>query len=300
MNRRSFFAKSSSLLGLSIAYPGKIFSQGGQTGSTLKLSLNSYSFNGLLRSGIMDLFQLIDFCASQGLEAIDPTGYYFPGYPARPDEDYISRFKRKAYLSGLDISGTGTRNDFTNPDKEALRRDIEHVKEWILVAEQLGSPLLRVFPGKVLPVGQDREAAEKQVADALREVADFGQKHGVLIAMQNHNEFLKTSGEIIRIMKMVDHEWFGLHLDIGSLRQGNPYEEIRKVVGYAITWQVKELVYFNGEPRKTDLLEVFRIAHEAGYRGYLPLETLGEGDPYQKVRSLIAEARKALVGVRKI
>ena len=62
----------------------------------IKLSCNLYSFNGPLRSGEMTLEQAIDFCAELGFEAVDPTGYYFPGYPAPPADDYVYGVKRRA------------------------------------------------------------------------------------------------------------------------------------------------------------------------------------------------------------
>jgi len=34
--------------------------------------------------------------------------------------------------------------------------------------------------------------------------------------------------------------WFGLNVDIGSLRTGDPYEEIARLAPHACTWQVKE------------------------------------------------------------
>src|SRR4030042_1686138 len=48
--------------------------------SKIKLSCNLYSFNAPLRSGEMTLEQAIDFCAELGFDAVDPTGYSFPGH----------------------------------------------------------------------------------------------------------------------------------------------------------------------------------------------------------------------------
>jgi hypothetical protein len=55
---------------------------------------------------------------------VDLTGYYFPDYPNVPADDYIYALKRKAFLLGLDISGTGVRNDFANPDENKRKEDI--------------------------------------------------------------------------------------------------------------------------------------------------------------------------------
>jgi sugar phosphate isomerase/epimerase len=299
ITRRSFL-KTSTLLPLA-TFPGSSRigkpASGAANQPKLKLSLNAYSFNRLLQKGEMDLFRLSEFCAQQNLDAIDPTGYYFPGYPGVPDDEYINRFKRKTFLLGLDISGTGVRNDFSSPDASQRKKDLEHIKRWIAVASQMGAPLIRLFAGKKMPGGHTLKEVNEWVVEGLTRAADYGKQHGVMIAMQNHNDLIKSSGHIREIMKMANHEWLGLHLDIGSLRQGDPYEEIKRVVPYAITWQIKELVYFDNKPRKTDLKKVFQIAADAGYRGYLPLETLGEGDPYQKVKKLIRQARNALSSV---
>ena len=108
-----------------------------------------------------------------------------------------------------------------------------------------------------------------------------------MIALQNHNEFLKTASDVQKIIEMVDSDWLGLNLDIGSYSVNDPYEEIAKNIQYAITWQIKENVWIDGKETPTDLAKLFKIIKESGYRGYLPIETLGEGDPYKKVPTLL-------------
>jgi hypothetical protein len=36
------------------------------------------------------------------------------------------------------------------------------------------------------------------------------------------------------------------------------------------------------------------IIHQSDYKGYLPIETLGKGDPKEKVRALFARLRRAM------
>ena len=96
----------------------------------------------------MTLEQVIDFCAELGFDAVDPTGYYFPGYPEPPADAYLYAVKRRAFLSGLDVSGTGVRNDFTQPEAAKREADVAHVGRWAEVAAKLGAPVLRVFDGR--------------------------------------------------------------------------------------------------------------------------------------------------------
>ncbi len=259
-----------------------------------KISLNLYSFNQLLMKGTIDLFDMLNFCAEYNFDAIDPTGYYFPGYPEVPPEDFMMKFKKQAFLLGLDISGTGVRNDFANPDENSRKADIVMIKNWIEAAAKLGIPNLRIFAGTNAHEGFSRNQVFEWMAKDIKECCEYGKKFGVVIAIQNHNDFIKTAADVDRIFEMVDSEWLGLNLDIGSYRQSDPYEEIKKNIEYAVTWQIKENVWMDGTETPTDFEKLFRLIKESGYRGYLPLETLGEGDPYQKVPVLLLKVRDAL------
>jgi hypothetical protein len=95
-------------------------------------------------------------------------------------------------------------------------------------------------------------------------------------------------------MKMVNMEWFGLILDVGSYHQGDPYTQIAQTVQYAVNWQVKENIFVDGVEVKTDLKRLFKIIKESGYRGSLPIETLGKGDPKEKVSKFLKEVQQAL------
>jgi sugar phosphate isomerase/epimerase len=270
---------------------GKINRPGG---SRLKISLNAYSFNDPLRNGSMTLDTLLDFCAVNGFDAVDLTGYYFPGYPNVPTNDYVYNLKRKAFLLGLDISGTGVKNDFTNPDSSKRKEDIVLIKKWIEVAEKLGAPVIRIFSGTQAPAEFSWDQIMTWMVQDIKECVAYGKQHGVIVAIQNHNDFIKTADQAQKIIESVNSEWFGLVLDIGSYRSGDPYKQIEQTTKYAVNWQLKENMYLNEAEVKTDLKKVVRIIKASGYRGYVPIETLGAGDPKIKVPQFLAEVRKAM------
>jgi sugar phosphate isomerase/epimerase len=297
-SNRRYFLKALSLLPLattarSAAASSETYAIASEFGPKLKSSLNVYSFNSLLRDNKIDLFDVLDFCADHNFDAVDPTGYYFPGYPDVPGDEFINRFKRKAFLLGLDISGTGVRKDFANPDPSSRKADVEMIKEWIRVAAKLGSPNIRIFSGKSNHEGFSRDQVFSWMADDIKACCEIGKKYGVIIALQNHNDFIKTAADVERIFEMVDSEWLGLNLDIGSYRQSDPYGEIERSLQYAVTWQLKENVWIDGKETPTDFVKLLRIIRESGYRGYLPVETLGAGDPYKKIPALLDEIRRA-------
>ena len=169
---------------------------------------------------------------------------------------------------------------------------VQMVKDWIVVASKLGAPVIRVFSGPKRPEGHSfDEIVEWMVAD-FKECAAFGKEHGVVVGLQQHNDCLKTADETIRVINAVDSEWFGSILDVGSLQQGDPYAEIEKVVPYAVSWQIKENVGRNGKQEPTDLSKIKAIIDRSGYRGYVPFEALGAGDPRPKITNFLEKIRK--------
>lgn len=260
----------------------------------LKVSLNVYSFNALLREGKIDLLDLLDFCAEQNIDAIDATAYYFPEYPKVVEDTYLYQFKRKAFLLGVEISGTGIRNDFATPDPVKRQESIEHILQWIQAAAKMGAPTIRIFSGRGKYDGHTKEEVMHWMAKDIRTCCQYGKQFGVMIGLQNHNEFLKTADDIDQLIELVDSDWLGLMLDPASYREKNPYEETQQNIQHATTWQVKENVWIDGQQTTTDFVKLIRMIKASGYRGYLPIETLGEGDPYKKVVNLLGEVRKAM------
>ena len=292
LDRRAFL-RAAALLP-AVPFTESAWAGPGPRRAKIKLSCNLYSFNAPLRSGEMRLEEAIDFCAELGFDAVDPTGYYFPGHPQPPADAYLHAIKRRAFLSGLDVSGTGVRNDFTVPDAATRDADVAHVGRWVEVAAKLGAPVLRVFDGRAEAMGPTREQMTDWVVEAFRACATHGERHGVVIAYQNHDELLKTADEVLALRERVGSGWLGLNVDIGSLRTGDPYEEIARLAPFACTWQIKERLYRRGQEEKTDVRRVFGILRKAGYRGYAPIETLGAGDPRPRVRRFLDEVRTAL------
>jgi sugar phosphate isomerase/epimerase len=262
------------------------------SGTSVRLGLNAYSFNEPLRAGAMTLDDLVDYCAQHDIDGLDATGYYFPGYPKVPDAAFLYRLKRRAFVNGVTISGTGVRNDFAVTDPAARQRDVQMVKDWIEAAAKLGATVVRIFAGLKVPEGGTFDRTLEWMAADIKACVEHGRQHGVIVGLQNHNDFLKTAGETIRVVEAVNSEWFGVILDVGSLRQGDPYAEIEKLVPYAVTWQLKENVWQGGKEVPTDVARIKAIVDKAGYRGFLPIETLGAGDPREKVAQFLASARR--------
>jgi sugar phosphate isomerase/epimerase len=194
----------------------------------------------------------------------------------------------------LDLSGTGIRNDFTVEDPVRISNDITLVESWARAASKLGAPVLRVFAGRSFEGNRDRSAVTEQVIGHFKTCAKIGEKNGVVMAFQNHDDFVHNSDQVIEIMEGVNSPWFGLHLDYASFSERDPYEEIKKVVKYAVSWQIKEHVKIKDRQKPADYGRIANITKRAGYRGYWPIETLVQGDPREKLRVLYNVVRNAV------
>jgi sugar phosphate isomerase/epimerase len=289
VKRRKFIKTSSMAWLATAAAPASLSATpGSKTGRVLKPSicLNAYSFNRQLRSGEISLDEMFRFAAETGFEAVDLTAYYIPGYPEVPPDEVLFGIKKMAFRHGINIAGTGVRNDFALVEAEDRANEVRLVKNWVIAAEKMGATSLRVFSGRTAAEGHPREEVKTWIRECFQECADFAAQHGVMIAFQNHDDYIVTTEDILDLIRGVDSEWFGLMLDIGSLPTPDPYPEIEKLIPHAITWQIKSHVKTGSGTEPTDFVRLMKIVKKHGYQGYFPIEALGDGDPYEKVRNI--------------
>ena len=322
VTRRTFLASSAALpAGLAAAIgsarpPALDAAQSGasrpERATRLKPSLNAYSFVEQLEANAknagtgIDLFGVCDFCAKHGFDAVDVTGYFFPGYPGAPSDRYLVRLKRHAFDLGLALSGTGVRNDFTSADAKVRAEGVTRVKTWIEVAAKLGAPTVRAFADSQAPHRNWREASgnapretvEQWAADALRECAEHGERYGVIVAVQNHADFIATGAQHLSLLDRVGHRWCRAMVDTGSYLSPDPYADIELAAPHAVNWQVKETVRSRADSPRLDVRRFVAIVRKSGYRGYLPIETLRMGrtgyDTFVEIPKLLAQLREAI------
>ncbi len=280
-------------------------------------ALNVYSFNDRLAANAkdatkgIDLFGVCDFCVEHDLAAIDVTGYYFPGYPETPPDAFIHRLKRYAHERGLVISGTGVRNDFATADRAVRAEGVAVTQRWIDVAVKLGAPTVRVFAGpqgrltgdwRTAAGGAKREDVEAWMAEALRQCAEYGEKRGVIVAVQNHGDFISTGPEHLSLLRRVNHPWCGAMVDTGKYLTADPYADIAMMVPHAVNWQIKETLGSSLQSPRADFRRLVRVLHEGGFRGFVPIETLIMGrkdyDAEAEVVKVLAALRAAIAELK--
>lgn len=266
----------------------------------LLLSLAAYSFRDYFRDSNhqqaggkdkpIDLFQFIDFCASQGCLGTELTSYYFP--PNITDE-FLLKVKRHAFLRGIAISGTAVGNDFTLPPGDKRNQQMVAVKQWVDRAQVLGAPHIRVFAGSARE--QAKSEAMKFAIAALQEACDYAGTKGIMLGLENHGGIVAEADDLLSIVQAVKSPWLGINLDTGNFQTDDPYADLARCAPYAVNVQVKTEVHPRGQAKvNADLARVIKILRDANYQGYVALEYEAAEDPWSAVPRILAELAKLM------
>jgi len=263
--------------------------------SHLRLSLAAYSFRQYLSARApakpaMTLEDFADLAADQGIDAIEPTAYYFP----ETSPEYLARLKGRCTRLGLDISGTAIGNDFCVLDPARLKEQLALCQKWVDVATQLGAKTIRIFAGKT-PRGDTDDKARARCVGAIQEACDYAGKHGVYLALENHGGITATCDDILSIVKAVNHEWFGVNLDTGNFHTEDPYGDLARLAPYAVTVQIKTEIQKAGQKKEeADLKRLIGILRDVSYRGYVALEYEAAEDPKTAVPRYLEILKKMM------
>ena len=269
-------------------------------GPRLRLGLAGYSLRDHLTGKLqpaMDLHGFIETAARWDVDAVELTSYYFPKdfeSAAGFDSAYVAGLKRHCHLLGLDVSTTPIRNTFTYPAGPERDREIAHVKRWLDVAAELGSPAIRIFAGDAQK-GQDPADGRRHCVQAIEACLDHAARRGVFLALENHGGVVAEPDGLLEIVKAVTSEWFGVNFDSGNFHGVDPYADLVRIVPYAVTAQVKVEMQAKGEEkREADFGRLVQMLKDGGYRGYVTLEYEAAEAPLTAVPRYLERLRALL------
>ncbi len=262
--------------------------------SHLKLSVAAYSYRQYLtaKPPSMDMFGFVDLAADLGFDAVEPTSYYFP---ADADDDYFARFKRHAFVQGLDVSGTAIGNNFCLPEGTERDKQLELTRHWIDRAAAIGAPVIRIFAGGV-PKGANEEDAFRWAVEGIQASLAHAAKRGLVLALENHGGITSEPEQLLKFVEAIDSPYFGINLDTGNFHGDDPYADMARLAPYALNVQVKTEVQPKGAEKKqeADLARVIQILRDVHYSGYVVLEYEAAEDPFSAVPRHARRLRKLI------
>jgi len=95
------------------------------------------------------------------------------------------------------------------------------LRSYLDLARDLGSPMLRVFGGRVAE-GENRADIERRMADLLLSVADEAQARGVCICLETHDSFTRAAA-VARVLALADQHAVAALWDVlNQFQTGEP------------------------------------------------------------------------------
>ena len=272
----------------------------------IKLSISSYSY-WHFKEKKFPIESVIDEAAKLGVEGIDILHRQMQS----EDKNYINKLKRHAFLNGIAFTCLSIHQSFVSPDKEVLRKEIEHTMKCIALAAEMGIPCLRLNSGRwgtiksfdelmknrgiepILP-GYTEDDGFKWCIDSIQQCLPVAEKYGVLMALENHWGLCSTPEGQLRIKKAIDSPWLGILMDTGNFLE-NPYSKLEMIAPYTSFVQAKTY-YGSGEwyTLELDYKRIISILQKVNYHGYISLEYEGKEDAATAVPKSIEMLREAM------
>jgi sugar phosphate isomerase/epimerase len=253
----------------------------------MRLCCLSLSFRPEFAAGQLDDLRFIDLCAQLDLDGVD----FNLGSFRSLDRDHLRKVKKACLERGLSLACLGVSNDFGRPaeEQEAIHKQ---VRQGIDAAAFLGVPLVRLFAGSVR-AGLPREGVWPRAVEGLRRAAEYGEKAGVAVGLQNHNHnnIAATGEDIVRLLRDVNHPWCKHILDTGQYlgsrgasgaaagESGHDlYQSIARTAPLAVFVRAKLYRLKTGKEEWLDYERIFKILKGVKYNGFVCLVYEGWSD----------------------
>lgn len=304
--RRKFFRDSLLATAAVTCLPDFVLAKTDLPKPRIKLSISSYSY-WHFKGDKFPIEKVIDEAVKLGVEGIDILHRQMES----DDNAYLQKLKKHAFVNGIAFTCLSIHQSFVSPDKEFLKKEIDHTKKCIELAAKMGIPCLRLNSGRwgtiksfdelmknrgvepILP-GYTEDDGFKWCIDSIQQCLPTAEEYGVLLALENHWGLCSTPEGQLRIKKAIDSPWLGILMDTGNFLE-DPYAKLEMIAPYTSFVQAKTY-YGGGEWYSLDLdyKRIINLLQKVNYQGYLSLEFEGKEDPATGVPKSIEMLRKAM------
>jgi sugar phosphate isomerase/epimerase len=223
----------------------------------------------------------VDRAKQLGVDGVSLESCFFPGF----EPAYLDGLK-----SQLDAAGLMRVFAWGHPDgleggksKTAYKEMVEMIPH----ARRLGADVMRVVGSSLMFRFENHQEQIERLTGMFREAVRVAADHGVKLAIENHIDF--TSDEIVQLLDQVDSDHLGVNFDTANFARllDDPVKGMRKLAPRVLATHIKDLkvnaqasvddwFFFSSTPVGdgfVDNLALARLLKEAGYKGFLAVET---------------------------
>ena len=226
------------------------------------------------------------------------------------EKSYLNELKRHAFLCGVDLCCLSIHQGFVYPDKDILKKNIDHTIHCIELAYEMGIPSIRLNSGRWNTIksfddlmaargeeppieGYTLDDAFEMCIDSISKCIPKAKECGVILNLENHWGLTSNPEGVIRIVDAINSPWLGMMCDTGNFLE-DPYDKIAKLAPH-IGYMHAKTYYGGGEwyTLNLDYKRIARIVTDAGYSGYVGLEFEGKENAETAVPKSIKMLRNA-------
>jgi sugar phosphate isomerase/epimerase len=178
------------------------------------------------------------------------------------------------------IIGLGLSTRFSSPDPAERQANVDELRRYLELANELEAPMVRTFGGNVID-GQTIDQTIDWVAQGLLAGVATAEAQGVTIVLETHDAFCRGA-EVARVLAQVDSPHVAAVWDIHHpYRMGESIDETWRLIGSRVkhvhikdgiqradgSWQL--VLLGKGE---LPCQATIKLLYDKGYRGYLSAE----------------------------
>lgn len=210
----------------------------------MKLGVSSYSFYALTSTGKMNMFDVIAKSKEMGFDYIEIAGFDTP--EGETKEGYAKKLKAECDRVGIKIGNYTIGADFINGSDGNLEAEIERLKGEVNIAHILGATGMRHdatggFKAE-MKGAKGFDQALPILVKGCRAVTEYAAQYGIRTMIENHGFFSQDSERVEKVYNGVNHENFGLLVDIGNFlcADESPIHAVGRVAPYAAHVHIKD------------------------------------------------------------
>ncbi len=209
----------------------------------MKSGVSSYSFNQAIQAGRITLYEAIDQAARMGFATIDFSVLILPG---ETPAGAAAKLRKRAKDAGIEVVNYAVGADFLLNGVDASAEILCHELD---IAAELGAKTFRNDASAGLRKGAARLVpfahALPELAQGYRRVAEHAASLGIRSMVENHGYYCQDSERIEALILAVDHENFGVLLDVGNFAcaDEDPISACARLAPYAFHVHAKDFHY---------------------------------------------------------
>ncbi|TDQ08086.1 sugar phosphate isomerase/epimerase family protein [Pedobacter metabolipauper] len=259
-----------------------------------RISLAQYSFHKALFAGKMTNLEFpLKAKKDFGIDIVEYVSRFFNN--KETDQAYLRELLTITKNEGIQnhLIMVDHEGDLGNLDEKERIKAVENHYKWVDAAKTLGCLTLRV---NALGKGPESDV-KTAVIDGLGRLTEYGKKNKINIVVENHGSYSSNGKWLSDVMKGVNSPYCGTLPDFGNFKisdtqQYDIYQGVKELMPFAKGISAKTFRFDEqGNEPDIDYTRMFKIIHDAKFRGIVGIEWEGNGfseeEGIRKTRALL-------------